>query len=89
MKVYLDKHSTETYGKVRRREQLDSLEVWKFWKIPKLKVLENTKTKSFGKHQNYSSFGKHVERKGGIIEVYLWKLYRKFTLENLQCVEKQ
>ena len=44
-----------------------------------MEVLENTKTRSFGKH---------AERKGGIMEVYLWKLYRKFTLENLQCVEK-
>lgn len=80
MEVYQDKHSTETCGKVRRHEQLDSLEVWKFWKTPKQEVLENTKTKSFGKH---------AERKGGIMEVCLWKLYRKFTLENLQYVEEQ
>ena len=72
MKVYLDKHSTETCGKVRRHKQLDSLKV--------LEVLENTKTRSFGKH---------AEQKGGIMEVYLWKLYIKFTLENLQCVKKQ
>lgn len=66
MEVYLDKHSTETCGKVRRHEQSDGLEVWKFWKIPKLKVLENMLN---GKAESWKF------THGNSIESLHWKTY--------------